>query len=1045
MRLPPSPLPSKRHLSTRLPARAAPALSAALALLLLGSAGPSPVAPPAREAGAAARPDAGHEAAPDDSVELTLREGTNVAAALSPDGGRLAVDLLGSIWVLPSDGGEATRITGPTGDARQPDWSPEGGRIAFQSYRTGNWHVWTVRADGSDLRQLTHGPYDHREPHWSPDGQSLVLSSDRAGTYDVWRLDPATGELSRITSGGGNEFAPAASPDGGAVAYVADGEGESGVWIRPDGGPGRRLVASDGELAGPSWSPDGSRIVFNRIRGASSRLLSVPVPGRLAGADGTGAQPLVAPDRVRPVTGPDEDVFPFRAQWASADRILYTADGGVKESSVSDEGSPAEVPFRYDVAFSRDPYPRDARAFDGTGPREAMGIVGPVSSPSGDRVVFAALGDLWSLPVGGAPRRLTRDAHVDLDPDVSPAGGGIAWASDRAGTVDLWVRESATGRERRLTESPGAERHPAWGPEGRRIAFLDGEGTLRVVDVETGRIRTLHEDAHSTGAPTWSPDGSRIAVSALEPYSSRYREGTNQILVVPLDAGEPYRVDPLPHRSVGTRGTDGPVWSPDGEAMAFVLGGVLWRMPVTAEGRPAGAPVRLTSELADDPSWGADSRTITYQSAGRLRRVDVRDGSIDTIPVPLSWRREQRAGRVVVHAGRLFDGTSPDLRRDVDLVIRGHRIDRIVPHRPELHDGAREVVDASGRTVMPGLIEGHAHQPTGFGEVLGRIWLSYGVTSVRNPSSDAYESRERREAVEAGVRPGPRTFYTGQTFDGSRIYYSGSMALHGGARLEQELERAARMDYDMVKTYVRLEDRLQERVIEFAHEHGMPVSSHELYPAVAAAGDAVEHIRGTSRRGYSPKVSELYRSYGDMVRLLAHSGMSLTPTIGIYGGWSLALLREPDILEDERFTRLMPSEVREAARERLEQARGRRQELEALVPRMERTAAAVVDSGGRVVAGTDSPIIPPGVSLHTEIAEFVRGGMSEFEALRTATAVAAEVLGAGRDLGTLERGKLADLVVVAGNPLREISDSRAVRTVVKNGEVYTLDELLRRP
>ncbi|MFB6240502.1 MAG: amidohydrolase, partial [Gemmatimonadota bacterium] len=168
----------------------------------------------------------------------------------------------------------------------------------------------------------------------------------------------------------------------------------------------------------------------------------------------------------------------------------------------------------------------------------------------------------------------------------------------------------------------------------------------------------------------------------------------------------------------------------------------------------------LTGELADDPSWGADSRTITYQSAGRLRRVRVTDGRVDTIPLALTYRRSQPEGRVVVHAGRLFDGTSPELRRNVDVVVRGNRIERVVPHRAALHEGARRVVDASGRTVMPGLIEGHAHQPTSYGEALGRIWLAYGVTSVRNPASDAYEARERREAIAAGVRPGPRPFFT---------------------------------------------------------------------------------------------------------------------------------------------------------------------------------------------------------------------------------------------------------------------------------------------
>ncbi|MFB6240267.1 MAG: TolB family protein, partial [Gemmatimonadota bacterium] len=132
------------------------------------------------------------------------------------------------------------------------------------------------------------------------------------------------------------------SPGGDALAYVSDAEGEAGVWVREVGGPDRRLVASAGELACPSWSPDGERIVFNRIRGARSRLLSVPVPAEIGSG---GAEPLVGRDRVRTLTGEDEDVFPFRAQWPSADRILYTADGGVRERAVSGRGSAEEVPF----------------------------------------------------------------------------------------------------------------------------------------------------------------------------------------------------------------------------------------------------------------------------------------------------------------------------------------------------------------------------------------------------------------------------------------------------------------------------------------------------------------------------------------------------------------------------------------------------------------------------------------------------------------------------------------------------------------------------
>ena len=114
-----------------------------------------------------------------ESVELTLTEGTNMAVALSPGGDTLAYDLLGRIWLMPVTGGEGTPITDPFGNARQPSWSPDGKKIAFQAYWDGNWHIYTVNTDGTGLKQMTTGDFDHREPHWSPDGTTLAFSSDR--------------------------------------------------------------------------------------------------------------------------------------------------------------------------------------------------------------------------------------------------------------------------------------------------------------------------------------------------------------------------------------------------------------------------------------------------------------------------------------------------------------------------------------------------------------------------------------------------------------------------------------------------------------------------------------------------------------------------------------------------------------------------------------------------------------------------------------------------------------------------------------------------
>ena len=119
--------------------------------------------------------------------------------------------------------------------------------------------------------------------------------------------------------------------------------------------------------------------------------------------------------------------------------------------------------------------------------------------------------------------------------------------------------------------------------------------------------------------------------------------------------------------------------------------------------------------------------------------------------------------------------------------------------------------------MLPGLIESHAHLTKGYGEALGRIWLSFGVTTVRNPAANPFEGQEDREAIEAGVRVGPRVFTTGEPFDGTRIYYPGGTALDGGASCRRQLARAQALGFDFIKTYVRLPDLLQQRVIEEAH------------------------------------------------------------------------------------------------------------------------------------------------------------------------------------------------------------------------------------
>ena len=407
----------------------------------------------------------------DTSVDVRLTEGTNFSVDASPDGRTLVMDLLGSLWTLPSEGGAATRITEELLEAREPSFSPQGDRIAFQGFET-DWDLWSINTDGSAASRLTSGPFDDREPHWSHDGRRLAFSSDRGGNYDIWILDLRGGGLRQLTTNPAEDFAPSWSADDREIAFVSS-RVPGGVWaIDVESGAERPVSAVTGNISGPSWAPDTKQVLYNVIADGSARL-------ELSGK-----------------TVAVEDVFPFRAHWLSPTEFLYTADGKIKRRSLG-QPSARTVEFAATVPLRRTPYTRMRRNYDSTAPKRALGIVRPMVSPDGRRVVFAALGDVWVMDIGSKPVRLTADCFLDTDPAWSPDGSQIVFSSDRAGNMDLWIRDLKTGRDRRLTDTPAAEMGGAWSPDGRRIAFVSiGTGYLvdvHVIDVKTGTVTVLQQ------------------------------------------------------------------------------------------------------------------------------------------------------------------------------------------------------------------------------------------------------------------------------------------------------------------------------------------------------------------------------------------------------------------------------------------------------------------------------------------------------------------------------------------------------------------------
>ncbi|MTD54447.1 amidohydrolase family protein [Amycolatopsis sp. RM579] len=926
------------------------------------------------------------------------------------------MDLLTALWVLPITGGTARRLTGDLQDATQPHWSPDGRQLVFQSYRDGHYHLWLIDRDGTGLRQLTTGPFDHREPKFSPDGKQIAFASDRGGTgsYGLFSYEAASGDIRAVTRSPQEEAAPAWSPDGTRIAYVVDDTAIDVIDIAT-GKIVRQVEPVPGSIVlGPAFTTDGMDLTYTRLTGARTEL----VLGKTVLTSG-------------------EDVFGFSVSWLPDGDLVYTADGRIRRRTPA--GAGRSIPFQAEVpVVTRREYPRAAPDLGSDEPRPVRGIAGPVAASDGTRIAFRALNALWSLPAsGGKPVKVVDDGYFASDPDFSPDGTAMVYTSDRAGKTELWVHELGTGADRRLTDAPGAQLAPRWSPDGSRIAYTDHDGAVRVADVETGAVRQVTPALFLPGRVSWSPDGRLLALAAVKPFSKRFREGTNQILIVDPGTGGLTYHEPVPGRSIATRGDDGPVWSPDGRMLAFVVESRAWVSDVDAAGRPVGDARQVTSEVTDSPSWLGRDRLL-YLNNGRLRAVPVAGGEPRTIPVELHWRPARATGAAVIHAGAVWDGEATALRRDVDIVLDGDRIEAVLPHRP-----GRSTVDASGLTVIPGLIDTHNHwflRGRQWGDRQGRTWLAYGITSTRSPGDPAYQMVENREAIASGRRIGPRYFATGEPIDGSRVYYNFMRPTRSAAQLDDEMDRARALGYELVKTYVRLPVDRQRELVRQAHQAGLPLASHYLYPAARVGMDGMEHTGSANRLGYSHTTSRLGRAYADVVTLFVTSGMSITPTL--YRAIA-RFAEDRSLVDDPRTRALFPAWEYERLLAKADEA--------TLAPAaaVREILAANVDmvlrihrDGGFVIAGTDAPLDDLAISLHGNLRAMVRYGFTPYEALRTATVNAARALGMEHQLGRIVPGALADLTFVTGDPLTDINAAAAVHQVIIGGVAHTVEDLL---
>ncbi|MFT6976500.1 MAG: imidazolonepropionase-like amidohydrolase/Tol biopolymer transport system component [Shewanella psychromarinicola] len=1008
------------------------------------------------------------ENAPLTKIDINVSEGTWMNINVSPDGKHLVFDLLGDIYQIPIAGGEATPLAQGIAWQMQPVYSPDGKYIAFTSDEDGGDNIWIMNADGTNPHPITTETFRLlNSPAWSPDSQYLVARKHFTGTRslgagEVWMYHIAGGEGVKLTERPNEQKdlgEPAYSPDGRYIYFSQDAtpgktfhyskDSVKGIYKikRYDTQTGdiEVIIEGTGGAIRPTPSPDGKTLAYIKRDGFQSTLYSVDLNS------GKETKLYDKLDRDMQETWAIHGVYPTMSWTNDNKHIVFWAKGKINKLDV-DSKQVSDIPFSVNAQRDIQPSVRFTQNLDQDEFNVKMLRMAQVS-PDGNKVVFEALGKIWIRNINdGKKTRLTRlDEDInELFPQWSRDGKDIVfttWTDQLQGSVR--VVSARGGKAKVLTSEPGKYVEPTFSPNGDYVVYRKARGGditprtwsqepgLYKVDIKGKQNTKLTASGHQ---PQFGADSDRvyfIDVADTPEFSSIGMNGFEKRTHYTSEHATEFRL------------------SPNGEHLAFAERFRVYVTPFAKHGetiaigpKATNLPIiQLSTRAGESISWNGKNNQLYWTLGPDLYQaeVDTQYGKSETKvePIITSLGFKDNAdvprGTVVFTGGKVITMENDKVIDNGVVIVKDNKIVSVGGADTTIPKDA-QVIDISGKTIMPGLFDAHAHGGQADDEIIPQQnWalysgLSLGVTSIHDPSNDTTEIFAASEQQKSGRIVGPRIFSTGTILYGANLPgYTSHVDSLDDAKFH--LERLKKVGAFSVKSYNQPRRDQRQQIIAAARELEMMV--------VPEGGSLLQHNLSMIADGHTTVEHSLPVAsiYNDIKQFWSQTEVHYTPTLVVaYGGISGEnyWYDKTDVWAHPRLSMYVPHDILDARSMRRTTA----PDAHYNHFNVARVANELNELGVKPNIGAHGQ--REGLAAHWEMWMFAQGGMSNMEVLKTATINPAITFGMDHQLGSIKVGKLADLIVVDGDPLADIRTTDKVTYTMVNGKLFnseTMDQL----